>query len=292
MASTSKQPIAASPNPLKTSTSNPDNVQNHHLISTTAQNDQDQNQNQNQLLPPPPQDVFLSKSTHLTRKEVIRRRLHRMRQLSKCYRAHYWSLMEELRIRYREYCWKFGNSPFEKPRVRREEVESQMGIEGSGENDEGGNYHRFVEFAAAADGNFKQCGYAGCKSKAMALTSFCHLHILSDVNQKLYKACTHVIKSAQAGPIICGKPILRSTTPSVCQGHLQKTHQQISRALKKAGLNVNTSNKVAPKFHLILAEYTRQIQKKRRIAPMPKVKVEDMLEDQKSVVTEPHVIIN
>uniref|UniRef100_A0A7N0TNJ3 KAT8 regulatory NSL complex subunit 2 n=1 Tax=Kalanchoe fedtschenkoi TaxID=63787 RepID=A0A7N0TNJ3_KALFE len=249
------------------------------------------------LLPPPPQDVHLAKSAHLTRKEVIRRRLHRLRQLSKCYRAHYWSLMEQLRVRYRDYCWNFGDSPFEKPRARRrEEVDGQMGIEGSGENDdEEGTCDRgglsdlklgVLGFADAAsseggDGSFRQCAYAGCKSKPMALTSFCHLHILSDANQKLYKACTHVIKSAQAGPIICAKPILRSSTPSVCQGHLQKTHQQISRALKKAGLNVNTSNKVAPKFHVILAEYTCQIQKKRRLAPTSKVKVEVMLEDQK-----------
>uniref|UniRef100_A0A7N0TT27 KAT8 regulatory NSL complex subunit 2 n=1 Tax=Kalanchoe fedtschenkoi TaxID=63787 RepID=A0A7N0TT27_KALFE len=278
MASTSKQqqqqPVAASPNP--------ENDQHGHLLRPQTAPDAD-----HLLLPPPPQDVYLAKSTHLTRKEVLRRRLHRLRHLSKCYRAHYWSLMEDLRRRYREYCWNFGNSPFEKPRARREEEEldCQMGIEGSGENDDGTWDKGLLGFAGAssegADGSFKQCAYTGCKSKAMALTSFCHLHILSDANQKLYKPCTHVIKSAQAGPIICGKPILRSSTPSVCQGHLQKTQQQISRALKKAGLNVNTSNKVAPKFHLILAEYTCQIQKKRRVAPFPKVKVEDVLEDQK-----------
>uniref|UniRef100_A0A2P2M0X1 KAT8 regulatory NSL complex subunit 2 n=1 Tax=Rhizophora mucronata TaxID=61149 RepID=A0A2P2M0X1_RHIMU len=28
----------------------------------------------------------------------------------------------------------------------------------------------------------------------MALTSFCHLHILSDAKQKLYKPCDYIIK--------------------------------------------------------------------------------------------------
>lgn len=38
------------------------------------------------------------------------------------------------------------------------------------------------------------------------------------------------------------------------------------RALKKAGLNVTSTSKLAPKFHVIVAEYVRQIQYKRRAA--------------------------
>lgn len=40
----------------------------------------------------------------------------------------------------------------------------------------------------------------------------------------------------------------------------------MTRALKKAGLNVSSSSKFAPKFHVLVAEYVRQIQAKRRAA--------------------------
>lgn len=73
-----------------------------------------------------------------------------------------------------------------------------------------------------------------------------------------------VKSSAQAGPITCGKPILRSTIPSLCNVHFQKAQKHVTRALKKAGLNVSSSSKLAPKFHVIVTEYVRQIQAKRR----------------------------
>ena len=72
------------------------------------------------------------------------------------------------------------------------------------------------------------------------------------------------ICSAQAGPITCGKPILRSTVPSLCSVHFQKAQKDVTKALKKAGLNVSSSSKLAPKFHIIVAEYVSQIQAKRR----------------------------
>ncbi|KAJ0047218.1 hypothetical protein Pint_05413 [Pistacia integerrima] len=71
---------------------------------------------------------------------------------------------------------------------------------------------------------------------------------------------------AQAGPITCGKPILRSTVPALCTVHFQKAQKHVTRALKKAGLNVSSSSKLAPKFHVIVAEYIRQIQAGRRNA--------------------------
>ncbi|PRQ24543.1 putative KAT8 regulatory NSL complex subunit 2 [Rosa chinensis] len=71
---------------------------------------------------------------------------------------------------------------------------------------------------------------------------------------------------AQARPITCGKPILRSTTPSLCTVHFQKAQKHVTRALRKAGLNVSSSSKLAPKFHVIVAEYIRQIQSTRRAA--------------------------
>ncbi|KAF5939825.1 hypothetical protein HYC85_020992 [Camellia sinensis] len=64
------------------------------------------------------------------------------------------------------------------------------------------------------------------------------------------------------GQITCGRPILRSKVPALCNVHLQKAH----RALKKAGLPIPSSSKLAPKFHVIVAEYVQQIQAKRRAA--------------------------
>lgn len=72
--------------------------------------------------------------------------------------------------------------------------------------------------------------------------------------------------SSTTGPILCGKPILRSTVPSYCPLHFQKAEKHMVRALKKAGLNVTSTSKLAPKFHVIVAEYVRQIQYKRRAA--------------------------
>ncbi|XWS67332.1 hypothetical protein CRYUN_Cryun05aG0278000 [Craigia yunnanensis] len=198
----------------------------------------------NFYMSPPPiplslslQDVVLSRASHLTRQELLKRRLQHLRLLSRCYRHHYWALMEDLKIHYRDYYWKFGVSPFKHDHTQ----------------EPGG-----AEIAANPTNNIE--------FKAMALTSFCHLHILSDSKQKLYKACTYVIKSAHAGPITCGKPILKSTIPSLCTVHFLKAQKHVNRALKKAGLNVSSSSKLAPKFHVIVAECVHQIQAKRRAA--------------------------
>ncbi|GAB4825602.1 hypothetical protein Ancab_008476 [Ancistrocladus abbreviatus] len=239
------------------------------------------------VLSPSPEDIALSMSSHLTRQEVLRRRLRHVKQLSRVYRDYYWALMEELRVQYREYYWKYGVSPFQEE-VERETGEREVGtgvkVEGSGETNNNNNNVSinlnngggksglgFGEGGLESKllGGQNRCAFVGCKLKAMALTSFCHLHILSDPQQKLYKACNYVIKSAQAGPIICGKPILRAAVPSLCNVHFQKGQKHVTRALKKAGLNVASSSKLAPKFHVIVAEYVRQIQAKRRAAQRP-----------------------
>ncbi|KDP42822.1 hypothetical protein JCGZ_23764 [Jatropha curcas] len=231
------------------------------------------------------QEQFLSRASHLTRPELLKRRSYNLKQLSKCYRDHYWALMEELKIQYKEYYWKYGVSPFKEdhPSVRQKQEQGGGGVveRESGER-EGGNVNIEVigennnnnngnNVGSNSKGDFDlknnhRCLFVGCKLKAMALTSFCHLHILSDAKQKLYKPCGYVIKSAQAGPITCGKPILRSTAPSLCSVHFQKAQKHVTRALKKAGLNVSSSSKLAPKFHVIVAEYVRQIQAKRKAA--------------------------
>lgn len=43
---------------------------------------------------------------------------------------------------------------------------------------------------------------------------------------------------------------------------MAQTH--VTRALRKAGLNISSSSKLAPKFHVIVAESVRQINMKRR----------------------------
>jgi hypothetical protein len=59
---------------------------------------------------------------------------------------------------------------------------------------------------------------------------------------------------------------MRSTVPSLCSNHFQKAQKHVTRTLKQAGRNVSSSSKLAPKFHVIVAEYVRQIQAKRRSA--------------------------
>jgi hypothetical protein len=86
------------------------------------------------------------------------------------------------------------------------------------------------------------------------------------LNSQLTRYFFFSISSAQAGPITCGKPILRSTVPSLCSVHFQKAQKHVTRALKKAGLNVSSSSKLAPKFHVIVTEYVCHIQTKRRAA--------------------------
>lgn len=93
--------------------------------------------------------------------------------------------------------------------------------------------------------------------------------------------------SSAPTPIQCGKPILKSTIPASCTLHLQNAEKHVTRALKKAGLNVSSSTKLAPKFHVIVAEYVRQIQMKRRVAQKGTVdKAHNKEEDAKVQIKE------
>ncbi|GFZ14341.1 hypothetical protein Acr_24g0005310 [Actinidia rufa] len=71
---------------------------------------------------------------------------------------------------------------------------------------------------------------------------------------------------SSTGPSRCMKPVLRSTVPSLCPLHLQKAEKHVTRALRKAGLNVTSTSQLAPKYHVVVAEFVRQIQSKRRAA--------------------------
>ncbi|KAF9679133.1 hypothetical protein SADUNF_Sadunf07G0108300 [Salix dunnii] len=274
---------------------------NHHstLKVVTPQTNTTQNPNPTanpSSLSPSLKDQVLSRATHITRQELLKRRSHKLKQLSKCFKDYYWALMEELKVLYREYYWKYGVSPFKgdhQNTLQKVEQHKQGGGFGVLER-ENGEGEANIEVIGENNSNFSdfkshhRCLFVGCKLKAMALTSFCHLHILSDAKQKLYKPCGYVIKrlvcqepfeevwyrflwlamysSAQAGPITCGKPILRSTAPALCTVHFQKAQKHVTQALRKAGLNVSSSSKLAPKFHVIVTEYVRQIQAKRKAA--------------------------
>ncbi|TYH49529.1 hypothetical protein ES332_D10G143900v1 [Gossypium tomentosum] len=200
------------------------------------------------------EDLDLSKSDYLSRQEVLRRRSRRVKQLARLYKAHYWSLMEELKRKHKEYYWLYGKSPFKEDEKKNGE-----------QNDENNKLGLGFQL---------KCQISDCKDKAMALTRFCHKHILKDTNQMLYRGCNFPIKSGQ----LCKKPILRSINPPHCPVHAQAAEKHLQRALKRAGLNVSSPSKLAPKLHVVVAEYVRQIQSKRREAQRKsasKIKIEE-----------------
>ena len=109
--------------------------------------------------------------------------------------------MEELKIQYREYYWEYGVSPFKEDQNTLQKQEQQKQGGGIGvlerENEESGANIEVIGENNTNVSDLKsnhRCLFVGCKLKAMALTSFCHLHILSDAKQKLYKPCGYVIK--------------------------------------------------------------------------------------------------
>lgn len=144
--------------------------------------------------PPPPEvspmtidgadnDIIFAKSAVLSRREVLTRRLRRVKQLARCYRRHYWALMDEVKAKYRDYYWIYGKSPFKED----EENPNGVVLGEAGNGTENGS-------GSAVGDDLVRCAYSGCKTKAMALTRFCHAHILSDSKQKLYRGCTAVAK--------------------------------------------------------------------------------------------------
>lgn len=223
-----------------------------------------------------PEDQTLSRSTHLTRPELLRRRSHNLKQLAKCYRDHYWALMEDLKAQHREYYWRYGVSPFKdeqnQANKRRRtdgggggggggETNDAAVVEGSGDNGANNDGVKVEQYA-----NSSSCGSCmyGCKAKAMPLTKYCQLHILKDSKQKLYTGCTNVIKRAPAGPLLCGKPTLASTVPALCNVHFQKSQKLVVKALKDAGHSVSSASKPPPKLHVIVAAFVHHIQSKRK----------------------------
>ncbi|XP_074307345.1 uncharacterized protein LOC141642435 [Silene latifolia] len=235
----------------------------------------------------------LSTSSHLTRQELLRRRLIRTRKLSRVYRDHFWTLMDHLRAQYRQYYWNYGVSPLcfdtnTEANVVNNNGNAEFGVvaEGCGETNAASNINAadhgsyccngklglglgYGEGGSSNNGGaggYRRCAFSACELKAMALTSFCSLHILSDPNQKLYKPCNFVIKAPEQGQIICGRPILSSAVPSLCNSHLPKALNDVKQALKKAGLTAAASGRLSSKFHVVVAEYVQLIQSRRRAA--------------------------
>lgn len=161
--------------------------------------------------------------------------------------------MNDLRSKYRDYYWTYGKSPF------KDDEENPNGVV-LGDRVNG------TDNGVVVGDDFVRCAFSGCKSKAMALTRFCHTHILSDSKQKLYRGCTTVAKNLPTGPSYCNKPVLRSMVPCVCPAHYQLGEKCLLRAVKRAGYNISVNGKPSPKLHVLIPEFVRQIQNKRKAA--------------------------
>ena len=81
--------------------------------------------------------------------------------------------MEELKKKHKEYYWLYGKSPFKEDEKK------------SIEDNDGKKLGLGLQL---------KCQISDCKEKAMALTRFCHKHILNDSNQILYRGCNFPIK--------------------------------------------------------------------------------------------------
>ncbi|RWW67345.1 hypothetical protein BHE74_00025209 [Ensete ventricosum] len=142
------------------------------------------------------EDERLRLAGALAREEVLRRRSRRTKQLARCYRRQFWALMEEIRVKHRDYYWEHGSSPFDEGDdgggKGRAVAGTLDGIEENGRARLG--FGEGEGSGRTMTGERMRCAFPGCKSKAMPLTRFCHPHILADGKQKLYKACTYVTK--------------------------------------------------------------------------------------------------
>lgn len=150
------------------------------------------------------QDSALANSQFLTREELLRRRLRRVKQLARLYRAQYWVLMEELKVKYKEYYWTYGKSPFIEDHKNNQANNHNEGTAAYGEN--GSSCNGIDKVIVGANGgsghDYLRCAFSGCKVKAMALTRYCHNHILSDSKQRLYRGCIAVSKTLAPSSLI------------------------------------------------------------------------------------------
>lgn len=193
-------------------------------------------------------DHILNRAEALTLDEVIERRSRRVRKLMKVYKSQYWGLVEEMRTKYRRFYLRHGKSGW------RDDEEEREGVDGGGAGGDDGM--REPERRAGNSENV-HCGAQGCTAKPLQLSVFCFAHILQEPRQRLYKPCSHVIRTG----VTCGKPVLRAVVPALCGPHFHQAQRQATRSLNRVlpgGVKFN------PKLHLIVAQYVRVIQSKRR----------------------------
>ncbi|KAL7164759.1 hypothetical protein ACSBR2_040628 [Camellia fascicularis] len=109
------------------------------------------------------------------------------------------SLLEDLKLKYRDYYWDYGKSPF----LEDEDILHSLNRNHS--NNYGttiilddiqhplnnGKLGLGLGLRLGSNGNANRCEVHGCKMKAMTFTRFCHSHILSDAKQELYKGVLH-----------------------------------------------------------------------------------------------------
>ena len=98
----------------------------------------------------------------------------------------------------------YGKSPYkeeEEQEQEREEEDEEQQQQQRNRRGEGTGGNEGVEMGEDVGGEemtttmmMRRCEVTGCKGKAMALTRYCHTHILSDSKQSLYKSCTYCIK--------------------------------------------------------------------------------------------------
>ncbi|XP_047180522.1 uncharacterized protein LOC124847151 isoform X2 [Vigna umbellata] len=74
----------------------------------------------------------------------------------------------------------------------------------------------------------------------------------------------NMTESAEAGPITCGKPILRSIVPALCTVHSHKAQKHLARALKRNSRNISSTTNIPPKFHALVSEFVKHIQARRK----------------------------
>lgn len=202
----------------------------------------------------------------LALEEVIERRMKRIRKLVRLYRSQYWALIEEMRAKHRKFYLRTGRGGW------REEADTEaggalaLGFPGSGRQEP----HAPDKPANAT----LHCAASGpCLAKPLALSVFCLDHILLEPRQRLYNPCAFVIRSGSGGSIHCGRPVLCAIPLLLCPEHQEMAQKQTKRALKRSspafpssrGREFQSGNsKGSPKLHLIINEYVRVIQRKRR----------------------------
>ncbi|KAL5205645.1 hypothetical protein ABZP36_033854 [Zizania latifolia] len=228
------------------------------------------------------EDSRLRLASALSREEVIRRRRRRAQQLRSIYRGQYWALAEELSARHAEYWWEHGASPVVDDAPGNADAAPAAcssvvvnPVEACGADNCGPppppppptKCGVSAAVTPAAAGGRAGCSSANCRAKAMPLSAYCFNHILLDPKQLFYKPCGFVTNQSgtQNGVKTCGKPVLKSTTPSRCSDHDPKSQKLIVEALKNVGIDLPLTSKSVPKLSLLICETVRQIQMKRKL---------------------------